>query len=89
MISEGKSWSDFIFADKKEASDFAYLLIMLHTCKHNKNLEDRSDINWFKKSTKEICPKTYEIYETEFKDKNQDPLLDMFNFIASSEFYTP
>jgi len=60
---------------------------MLHTCKHNKNLEDKSDLNWFKKSTKEICPKTYELYEQEnFKS---DRFNEMFIDIAKQEFYTP
>jgi len=53
---------------------------MLHTCKHNKNLEDRSDLAWFKKSTQEICPKTYEMYEA--TSSLSDPIAEMFNNIA-------
>jgi len=83
LIASGESKSDLLFSDKKEASDFAYLLIMLHTCKHNKNLEDKSDLNWFKKSTKDLCPKTFELYEEDMKNRKCDPLQEMFHFIEA------
>ena len=73
----------FKFASKKEAADFAYLLLMLHTCKHNKNLEDKSDVNWFIKSTKELCPETMKM------TTDTTPLELMFKQISEKEFFSP
>jgi Sec7-like guanine-nucleotide exchange factor len=42
------------FATKKEAYEFAYLLIMLHTCHHNPNLENKTNFNWFLDSVKDL-----------------------------------
>jgi SOS response regulatory protein OraA/RecX len=72
------------FASKKEASDFCYLLLMLHTCLHNNNLpKGMSDINWFIKSAKEICPETMKNL-TDFSS-----MQEMFKNISEREFYSP
>jgi Sec7-like guanine-nucleotide exchange factor len=52
--------SQFVFYNREEAYELAYLLVMLHTCKHNANLEDKSDFAWFWKGVCEFCPKSME-----------------------------
>lgn len=42
------------FANKNEAYEFVYLLIMLHTCHHNPNLENKTNFKWFLDSVKDL-----------------------------------
>lgn len=70
------------FVNKKEAYEFAYLLIMLHTCHHNPNLENKTNFKWFLDSVKDLCKETYPT----MKEKD---LLEIFNDIGDVEFESP
>lgn len=49
-----------IFADKTECYEFAYLLIVLQTCQHNKAIKQKSTLKLFESQAKEMVPKTCE-----------------------------
>lgn len=70
------------FSNKQECYDFAYLLIMLHTCHHNPNLENKTNFKWFLDSVKDLCKETFPTME-------EKDLLDIFNGIGETEFESP
>lgn len=49
-----------IFSDKTECYEFAYLLIVLQTCQHNKSIKQKTTPELFEKQAKEMVPKSYE-----------------------------
>ncbi len=49
-----------IFADQTECYEFAYLLIVLQTCQHNKSIKQKTTPLLFEKQAKEMVPKSYD-----------------------------
>jgi len=70
------------FANKKETYEFVYLLIMLHTCHHNPNLENKTHFKWFVDSVKDLCKLSY-------PSMLEKDLLEIFHGIEAAEFESP
>lgn len=70
------------FANKQECYEFVYLLIMLHTCHHNPNLENKTSFKWFLDSLRELCKESHSIMDEKI-------LLEMFHSIEVTEFDSP
>ena len=81
----------FRFENKKEAYEFAYLIIMTHTVKHNENIEDKCDLKWFYKSVDDLCPLSLKMMleSAEKDDETNLKLSKIHHNIGIHEFYCP
>ena len=70
------------FVNKEEAYEFVYLLIMLHTCHHNPNIENKTNFKWFADSVKEVCKLSY-------PEMDEKDLMEVFDAIGAAEFESP
>ena len=69
------------FVSSEEAYDFAYLLLVLHTCQHNPSVKAKTDYAAFKESAAGVCPKSEGVTEEYLKV--------VFESITNESFYTP
>ena len=70
------------FANKKEAYDFVYLLIMLHTWHHNPNIVNKTNFKWFVDSVKDLWKESYHLML-------EKDLQNIFHSIEEYEFDSP
>jgi hypothetical protein len=70
------------FANKAEAFDFVYLLLMLHTCHHNPNLVNKTNFKWYLDSVKDMCKESYPNME-------EKDLREIFDSIEITEYDSP
>lgn len=82
MLTFTKSEGVIKFANEKESFEFVYLLIMLHTCHHNPNIENKTNFKWYVSSVKEMCKESYE-------NMNEADLKAIFNSVERFEFDSP
>mmetsp|Transcript_116859 Transcript_116859/g.162298 ORF Transcript_116859/g.162298 Transcript_116859/m.162298 type:complete len:137 (-) Transcript_116859:588-998(-) len=72
-----------IFANKEEAYEFAYLLIVLQTVQHNPSIKEKTKLSTFREGAEGICGESM---------KNTFPenfIEDVYDSITENEVFTP
>jgi len=70
------------FVDATEAYEFAYLLIVLQTCQHNKSIKEKTTLERFFTQAQAIVPKSYETLPEGFVE-------DVWRKVTDSEIKAP